>query len=125
MTDGLMFPKPEKRAKRKRIGSALQAVYDLVHATPCLSCGRTPVEAHHLHGVASLSVPGQMVRRGHTGLAAYACIPLCESCHRGPRGIHSYDEATWLDNRVTGGQAYALAFVIRALALQAESKAAA
>jgi hypothetical protein len=123
MTEGLMYPKPAPKAKRKRVSPALQRVYDFVHAQPCLACGRTPVEAHHLHGIASLSVPGQMVRRGHTGLAAYACVPLCAECHRGNRGIHAYDEAIWLESRVTGGHAYALAFSLRALAQALEEAA--
>lgn len=51
---------------------------------PCANCGDHPVEVHHLR-------EGQgMAQRASN----YLTIPLCPSCHRGPRGIHG-DRSTF------------------------------
>ena len=45
---------------------------------PCVLCGDSPVEIHHLRA-------GQgMAQRAPHWLA----MPLCPTCHRGPRGVH-------------------------------------
>lgn len=45
---------------------------------PCCLCGMMPVELHHIR-----EGQGMAQRAGNM-----LCIPLCASCHRGPKGIH-------------------------------------
>lgn len=49
-----------------------------VAALPCAVCGDSPVQLHHVR-------EGQgMAQRAQNWLV----VPLCPSCHVGPRGIH-------------------------------------
>jgi hypothetical protein len=103
---------------------ARDRVYAFVKSQPCLACGAAgPSDAAHIHAIASLKVKGQAVRRGHKGLAALACLPLCPQCHTGPQGIHSMREDKWLDKRIAGGRAAALEFVALSLAQALEEAA--
>lgn len=57
-------------AERRHMGKVAQL--------PCAICGSEPVELHHPR-------EGQgMAQRASNWLV----IPLCPSCHRGPRGVH-------------------------------------
>jgi hypothetical protein len=103
---------------------ARDKVYAFVKAQPCLACGAAgPSDAAHIHAIASLKVKGQAIRRGHKGLAALACLPLCPSCHTGPQGIHSMREDKWLQARIPGGRQGALEFVALSLAQALEEAA--
>ena len=45
---------------------------------PCAICGDMPVQVHHIR-------EGQgMAQRA----SSYLTVPLCPSCHTGPRGVH-------------------------------------
>lgn len=49
-----------------------------VAGLPCVLCGTSPVELHHIR-------EGQgAAQRAQDTL----CLPLCPDCHRGPNGIH-------------------------------------
>ena len=63
--------KPATRLEREHLA--------LVASLPCIACGASPVECHH--------IAGHGVRASH-----FETIPLCPKCHRhGPVGtaIHS------------------------------------
>lgn len=56
---------------------------------PCINCGSTPVEVHHL----MQDAPGKRWRRDHRFQ-----IPVCADCHRGPNGIHGLgSERGWAE----------------------------
>lgn len=49
-----------------------------IASLPCSLCGSTPVHVHHIR-------EGQgMAQRASNWLT----IPLCQSCHQGPKGVH-------------------------------------
>lgn len=51
---------------------------DRIAGLPCCLCGATPVHVHHIR-------EGQgMGQRASNWLT----IPLCPSCHQGPKGVH-------------------------------------
>ena len=51
---------------------------------PCIVCGAYPVQVHHIR-------EGQgMAERA----SDFLTIPLCPSCHVGPKGIHG-DQSLW------------------------------
>lgn len=47
---------------------------------PCVLCGQSPVEVHHIRA-------GEVAGAGQRG-PDFLTIPVCTSCHRGPMGIH-------------------------------------
>lgn len=47
---------------------------------PCAVCGTDPVEVHHIRS-------GDAAGMGQRA-SNFLTIPLCPSCHRGPRGVH-------------------------------------
>ena len=64
--------------KAKRATKSEARHLDKVANLACCLCGIKPVELHHiLEG----RIPGR--RSSH-----WTTIPLCVSCHRGPKGIH-------------------------------------
>lgn len=50
-----------------------------VASLPCCLCGAHATEAHHI-------IEGRTF--GKRDALAFATIPLCPSCHRGPQGVH-------------------------------------
>jgi hypothetical protein len=63
----------------------------------CVNCGAQPVEVHHVR-------EGQgMAQRASN----YLTIPLCPSCHRGPRGLHG-DRTAFLLKKLDEMQMLAL-----------------
>lgn len=74
---GLKVEKFEGR--RNRMTTKAERDYmGRVAALPCVVCGSEPVQLHHVR-------EGQgMAQRAQNWLV----IPLCPSCHTGPRGIH-------------------------------------
>ena len=57
---------------------------------PCVLCGDSPVEVHHVRTGAGLSQ-----RSSH-----YLTVPLCPACHRGQFGLHG-DKAVLRVRKVT------------------------
>lgn len=58
--------------------AAMKTYMNGVAEHPCCVCGAEPVELHHVR-------EGQgMAQRASNWLV----VPLCPSCHRGPRGVH-------------------------------------
>ena len=47
---------------------------------PCCLCGAQPVEVHHAR-------TGEAAGAGQRS-SDWLSIPVCPSCHRGPKGIH-------------------------------------
>ncbi len=77
----------------------LKRHYEIVRGRDCLACGRygthdNPIEAAHLR-----VIPGKTGQplRSHSGIYAYACIPLCRECHQEQ---HKADEWQWIAERV-------------------------
>lgn len=65
---------------------ALRRWYGYVKQQPCEGCGTlgthaNPIEAAHLKLVVSKKT-GELLPQGHTGEAAWGCIPLCQRCHK-------------------------------------------
>jgi hypothetical protein len=139
--------RPEKPKKHLAKGSSLRAkpvtsdeadeflasvYYQHVKAQACCVCGDVrEVHAHHFSGMANPKSPGKTLKRSHVGVAKYATLPLCPLCHM---NAHSgKGERAWLEANVPNAVALshrllaeaALIATARALALQAESKAAA
>lgn len=57
-----------------------------VKEQPCMACGHPgtharPIEAAHVTLVVSAKT-GALLPRGHTGEAAWGCVPLCKPCHQ-------------------------------------------
>jgi hypothetical protein len=89
----------------------LKLWYAHVHNQPCLSCGGiSHVEAAHLSVFPSRKTRGQMQPRSHKTEAAFACIPLCERCHKAQ---HQISEYTWLEQNIPGGIAGAIGWIAR------------
>lgn len=64
----------------------LRRWYAFVKEQPCMACGwrathDRPVEAAHVTVVVS-DKTGALLPRGHTGEAAWGCVPLCKTCHK-------------------------------------------
>ena len=53
---------------------------DRVAQLPCALCGAMPVQVHHMREGGAAGA-GERVD-------AWLTIPLCPSCHTGPRGVH-------------------------------------
>ena len=51
----------------------------LIHEMPCCICGAMPVEAHHIKDGRTF---------GKRAKLHFCTIPVCRSCHQGPKGIH-------------------------------------
>lgn len=69
----------------------LERYYAHVAAQPCLRCGAYGVEVAHVRAFRSRKTGDVLPRR--KGIAAFAAIPLCPSCHRhGPNSIHNVGE---------------------------------
>jgi hypothetical protein len=139
--------RPEKPKKHLAKGSSLRGkpvtsdeadeflasvYYGHVKAQPCCVCGDSrEVHAHHFSGMANPKSPSKTLKRSHVGIGKYATLPLCPQCHE---SAHSgKGERAWLEAMVPNAVALshrllgeaALIATARALALQAESKAAA
>ncbi len=72
----------------------LQKWYDWISAKPCIGCGAWPVEVAHMKLLISNKTGGPLPRRN--GANIWAAMPLCTTCHRGRRSIHSMGEDAWL-----------------------------
>lgn len=81
-----MLPKPTKadrsrpKARRKATAPNLRDFYAFAATFPCVVCGQTPVELHHLAHVPSLKSHEYLPRR--KGPAAACLVPLCAAHHR-------------------------------------------
>lgn len=75
---GLKAPKPVRGTKAARDHMARVA------ALPCVCCGATPVEVHHVCSG----------RFSQSKASDFDTLPLCYEHHRGAAGIHT-DKAKW------------------------------
>jgi len=78
-----MFPKlrPTKRIKPKAKAPPTaeeRRHKDTVACMACIGCGAFGVELHH-----AMKVIGKVRRRDDRFI-----VPLCPTCHRGPKGVH-------------------------------------
>lgn len=76
---------------------SLQRWYSYIRSFNCLRCGASDVEIAHIEAVLSARTNGWLPRR--TGLAEWATLPLCRSCHQTARdSIHSVGEDEFFDS---------------------------
>lgn len=93
--DEVIFEGPVfgERANAER---SLSHWYSYIRSFNCLRCGASDVECAHIEAVLSTKTSGWLPRR--TGLAEWACVPLCPSCHRtASDSIHAVGEDAFFD----------------------------
>lgn len=76
--------------------------YEFIKQHECIACGwwgthDNPIEAAHFEGVIHPRTK-QPAKRSHKGIAGWACVPLCRTCHLEMDG--------WEEHSVAKGMLY-------------------